>query len=261
VVGNLLGNAAKFTDPGGRVAVRLTADREARRAAVAVSDTGIGIDPELLPRLFDMFTQAERSMSRSRDGLGLGLALVRGLVELHGGGVQAASAGPGQGAEFTFWLPLADSPAAPAGEPAEEGGAGKPLRVLVVDDNRDSADSLRLLLELRGFQAAAAYTGPDGLDAARQFRPDVVLCDLQLPGLDGYAVAQALRQDPTTAHARLIALTGYGSPSDQKRCLEAGYERHLSKPVEPDELYRLLRADPSDPPDVPEREGDTFGGA
>src|SRR5262249_54951736 len=149
VVGNLLGNAAKFTDPGGRVTVRLTADREARRAAVAVSDTGIGIEPELLPRLFDMFTQADRSMSRSRDGLGLGLALVRGLVEWHGGGVRAASAGPGQGAEFTFWLPLAESPAGPAAGPAEEEGVGKALRVLVVDDNRDSADSLRLLLELR----------------------------------------------------------------------------------------------------------------
>jgi signal transduction histidine kinase len=240
VLGNLLHNAIKFTDPGGRVTVRLTVDRAARRAVVGVSDTGIGIAPDMLGRVFDTFAQADGSMSRSRGGLGLGLALVRGLVELHGGRVQAASAGPDSGAEITFWLPLAEAPA-PASQPeASTPQERKQLRILIIEDNRDAAQSLRLLLELHGHKVTLAATGDAGVQAARQWRPDVVLCDLGLPGMDGYAVARALRADPGTAGPRLIAVSGYGHDEDRQRALDAGFDQHLTKPADPVELQRLL---------------------
>src|SRR5947209_6494082 len=185
VVGNLLTNAVKFTDAGGRVAVRLAAGPATGRAAVTVSDTGVGIDADMLPLVWETFAQADRSLDRSKGGLGLGLALVKGLVELHGGTVQAASAGPGRGAEFTFRLPLETGPAAPPEAAGDMRPAVRPLRVLIVEDNRDAAETLRVLLEMSGHQVGVAHSGLAGVEAARTLDPDVVLCDLGLPGIDG----------------------------------------------------------------------------
>ena len=242
VVGNLLQNSAKFTPPGGRVAVRLAADRTSQRAVVEVEDTGIGIEADLLPRVFDMFTQADHTLDRSRGGLGLGLALVKGLTELHGGGATAASRGPGRGATFTVWVPLGvEPPAAPKG--AEALPEAAPRRVLVIEDHRDAAETLRLLLELSGHEVRVARTGPAGVEAAREFRPAVVLCDLGLPGgMSGYDVARALRQDPALAEVRLVAVSGYGQPEDRDRARAAGFDLHLTKPVDPGELRRRLAA-------------------
>jgi signal transduction histidine kinase len=238
VVGNLLNNAVKFTDPGGRVAVRVAADGP-DRVVVSVRDTGIGIEPGLLPRLFDAYVQADQSPERARGGLGLGLVLVRGLVRLHGGEAWAASEGPGRGAEVAFWLPKAAEPAptTPAAPPEPR---PLPLRVLIIEDERDTADSLRLVLELSGYRAEVAYSGAEGVEAVRREPPDVVLCDLGLPGLSGYAVAEALRADPRTAGTRLVAVSGYGSDADQRRCREVGFEFHLTKPVDPAALEALL---------------------
>jgi signal transduction histidine kinase/ActR/RegA family two-component response regulator len=238
VVGNLLHNAVKFTGAGGSVTVRVTSDEDGKRTVVTVRDTGIGIDPDTLPLLFQMYTQAERGLQRSRGGLGL--ALVKGLVELHGGEVQAASAGPGQGAELSVRLPLDQGAEAPAGPPPSEEVAGRALRILIVEDNRDAAEALRVLLELSRHQVVVAHDGPGAIEAARALRPEVVLCDLGLPKMDGYAVARALRQDPALAATRLIATSGYGSEADQQKSREAGFEAHLIKPVDPDELQRVL---------------------
>jgi signal transduction histidine kinase/ActR/RegA family two-component response regulator len=240
VIGNILTNSIKFTDPGGKVTIRLTVDPDQKRAVVAIADTGIGIEPAMLPHIFETFRQAERSRERSLGGLGLGLALVKGLIELHGGEVSAASSGPGRGCEITFWLPLDGVPEGPpeAVPPIEP--SGRLLRIAVIDDNRDAADSLRMILEAVGHKVVVAYTGLDGVQAARHVRAAVVLCDLQMPGMDGYTIAQALKNDPATAATRLIALSGFGSESDKQRCQKAGFERLLTKPVELEELQRIL---------------------
>jgi signal transduction histidine kinase len=242
-VGNLLTNSEKFTDAGGRVAVRLAVERDSQRAVVQVEDTGVGIEPGLLPRVFEVFTQGDRSLDRSRGGLGLGLALVKGLVELQGGQVRAFSAGPGLGTTVSFWLPLdADAAAPPAAEAAATGAGGK-RRILIIEDNRDAAASLRLVLELAGHEVAVAANGESGVTAARDFRPDVVLTDLGLPGgMNGYDVARALRHDPALAGAKLIAISGYGQPEDRERARAAGFDAHLTKPVAPQDLQRFLRA-------------------
>jgi signal transduction histidine kinase len=240
VLSNLLHNAAKFTEAGGRVSVRLTVDRAGRRAEVAVRDTGVGIGPEMLPRLFETFAQADRSLDRSKGGLGLGLALVKGLVELHGGEVHAASEGLGCGAEVTVRLSVEPEPAALSEMPTYPKPDGRHLRILVVEDNPDSADSLRMVLELYGYEVSVAYTGTAAVKAAEEWKPDVVLCDIGLPGLDGYGVASRLRHSPVTAKARLIAVTGYGREEDRRRSHEAGFDEHLTKPVDPDALQRLL---------------------
>ena len=240
ILSNLLHNAAKFTGSGGRVSVRLAVDTQRGKAEIAVRDTGIGIEPEMLPRLFETFAQADRSLDRSKGGLGLGLSLVKGLVELHGGEVHAASAGPGCGAEFTVRLPAEPEPAALTEMPAAPTPAGKRLRILVVEDNRDAADSLRLLLELYGYEATVAYTGPDGVTAAEAWQPDVVLCDIGLPGLDGFGVARRLRENPSTAKARLVAVTGYGAEEDKQRSREVGFDAHMVKPVDPAALQGVL---------------------
>jgi PAS domain S-box-containing protein len=241
VLDNLLSNAAKFTPPGGRVTVRLRGGAGAR---IEVRDTGVGIAPDLLPYLFRTVTQADSTLERSQGGLGLGLALVRGLVELHGGRAEARSAGLGQGAEFVVTLPLeragaGERPAAPA-----DGSASRPLRILMVEDNRDGAETLQALLQLAGHEVALACTGPDGVTLAHEFHPDVVLCDIGLPGMDGFAVGRALRRDPVTAASRLIVLSGYGQEEDKRKSREAGFDLHLTKPVDPLELQRLLRAQP-----------------
>jgi PAS domain S-box-containing protein len=244
MLGNLLHNAGKFTDPGGRVTVELAVDPPGERAEwaeVVVRDTGIGMDPEMLERLFETFSQADRSLARSRGGLGLGLALVHGLAGLHGGEVSAASEGLGRGSRFTLRLPLASAAAAPRAEAEVPAPATSLPRVLVVEDNADAAESMQLLLELRGFETVTAGDGVAGLELARRFRPDVVLCDIGLPGaLDGYAVARELRADPAFAGLRLIALTGYGQAEDQRRAYAAGFDLHLTKPVDPATLLNLL---------------------
>jgi PAS domain S-box-containing protein len=240
ILNNLLDNAVKFRDGGTHVTLRLAADRVQCQAILSVRDQGIGIAPDVLPRIFDVFTQADRSLARSRGGLGLGLALVKGLAQLHGGAVAAASEGPGQGAEFTVRLPLEGEPTALAESPTAPTRAGKPMRVLVVEDNRDAAESLRMLLELLGHEVRVAYTGPQGVQAAQGWRPDIVLCDLGLPGLDGYGVARELRLNPTTAQVRLLAVSGYGAEEDRVRSRQAGFDAHLVKPADPAELQRLL---------------------
>jgi PAS domain S-box-containing protein len=239
VVGNLLQNGQKFTDAGGRVEVAARGGKG--RATVSVRDTGTGIEPEMLPRLFEAFSQADRSLDRSRGGLGLGLALVRGLVRLHGGGIEAASEGPGRGATFTFWVPLTGDAVAPPAAPAPAAAEDAKLRVLVIEDHRDAADSLRQVLELTGgHTVAVAYTGTEGVELASHFRPDVVLCDLGLPGLTGFEVARALRRGQGTATSRLIAISGYGREEDQRRAREAGFDDALVKPVDLAELQRIL---------------------
>jgi PAS domain S-box-containing protein len=241
VLNNLLDNAVKFRNGGNRVGVRLSVDASRTQAVIEVQDEGMGIDPGLFPRLFEVFAQADRSLDRTRGGLGVGLSVVKGLVELHGGDVRAASRGVDRGTAFTVRLPLKDElPAiSDAPDPAPE-RTTEPLRILVVEDNRDAADSLRMLLELLGHAVTVAYSGPDGVQAARAWRPDVVLCDIGLPGLDGYGVAGELRHDPATARARLIAVTGYGRDEDRQRAREAGFDHHLTKPVEAGDLRSLL---------------------
>ncbi|HEX6983882.1 MAG TPA: PAS domain-containing protein [Planctomycetaceae bacterium] len=236
VLSNLLHNAVKFTDAGGRIAVSVA--NEQGRAAVRVRDTGLGMSGEMLERIFTPFSQADASLARSRGGLGLGLALVKGLVELHGGTVAASSAGIGEGTEFVLRLPLASPPAAPVGAAAAAAGAGGRLRVLAIDDRRDVLRPLQILLAREGHEVEVATTGRSGVEAARRLRPDVVLCDIGLPGeLNGHDVARELRAAPETRLIPLIALTGYGQESDRQAALAAGFDLHLTKPVD----IRVLR--------------------
>jgi PAS domain S-box-containing protein len=239
VVGNLLHNAVKFTDSGGGVTISLGLEPATTTAVLSVRDTGIGMEPGLLGRLFEPFSQADRSLDRTRGGLGLGLALVKGLVELHGGTVRANSAGVGKGSEFVIRLPLAEKPR--RNERSVSALAGKrSVRVLIIEDSRDVAESLRLLLTLSGHQVEVAFTGQGGIELARPFRPDVVLCDIGLPGMDGYAVARAMRADPELCKTTLFALSGYGQEEDQLRAHQAGFDRHLTKPADPALLLGLL---------------------
>jgi signal transduction histidine kinase len=240
VLENLFENAGKFTEEGGKIGVEVVADRRSHRALLRVRDTGIGVDPEMVPRLFDVFTQADRSLDRRRGGLGLGLALVKRLVQLHGGEVEARSPGLGKGSEFTVTLPLEDEPTALTDQPPREPGPRKQVKVLVVEDNRDSAESLRLLLASEGFDVTLAFSGTEGVELAHRARPDVVVCDIGLPGMDGYAVARALRNDPGTRKARLIAVTGYGQEGDRSRALESGFDTHVVKPADPQRLLSLI---------------------
>jgi len=237
-LGNILDNAGKFIPREGRVTVRLETD--GRQAVITLRDTGIGIESEVLPYIFETFTQGHQPLDRSQGGLGLGLAVARELLELHGGQIQAASDGPGKGAEFTLRIPREEELSEPA-HGTETGSPGKETRrILVVEDNRDAAESLGLFLELCGFGVTLAYTGPEGLEAAKSVHPDIVLCDIGLPGMDGFQVAGALRRNPETAEVRLIAVTGYGQEEDRRRALEAGFDVHLVKPVDPEKLLGYL---------------------
>ncbi len=248
VISNVLHNANKFSDPGGRVVVSVEQEGgsggsggSGRWAVVRVRDTGIGMDAQTLARIFEPFSQADTSLDRSRGGLGLGLSLVKGIVELHGGEARAASEGLGRGTEIVLQLP-ADSP------PAGRGAASRALgpvpasrRVLVIEDNEDAAESMRMLLELLGHQVEVAHSGQAGLELARGLRPEIVLCDIGLPGgMDGYEVARAFRREPALAAAYLVALTGYGQQEDQQRAREAGFDLHAVKPVEIAILERVL---------------------
>jgi len=239
VVSNLLDNALKYTPVGGRV--RVSTERVGGDAVLRVRDTGQGIPAELLARVFDLFVQEPQALDRARGGLGLGLTLVKRLVELHGGAVSASSDGPGRGSEFVVRLPATTAEEA---TPADLGGAASPAagprRILIVEDGADARESLRLLLELAGHDVATSSDGPWGLDALRAFKPDVALIDLGLPGMDGYAVARHARRDPETRHVHLVALTGYGRAEDQRQALEAGFDLHLTKPIDPRTLSALL---------------------
>lgn len=243
VIGNLLNNAAKFTPRGGRTVVSVRKDDTRRQATVQVQDTGRGIAPEMLPHMFEAFTQADMTLDRSQGGLGLGLALVKGLVEMHGGSVSAESGGPGQGATFIITLPLDTS--IPGEPPARTiGGEERVHRVLVIEDNVDAADSLRDALRLHRHEVEVAYSGPEGLQKARDFEPDVVLCDIGLPEMDGFAVARAMRADPKLGRVRLVALSGYAQPEDVARAAEAGFDDHLAKPPTLEALERALGGGP-----------------
>jgi len=240
VVGNLLNNAAKYTDEGGHIGVQ-TAEADGW-AVIRVRDDGMGLAPELLSRVFDLFTQADRSLDRSQGGLGIGLTLVRLLVEMHGGRVEARSEGPGKGSEFEVRLPI--KPAARAARAAERPARERaaPMRVLVVEDHADSADMMRFVLELAGHDVRAVADGHAALETARAFDPDLVLCDIGLPGMDGYEVAARMRADPALKRARLVAVSGYGQDEDRRRSRDAGFDEHLTKPVHPDALEALLCA-------------------
>jgi PAS domain S-box-containing protein len=238
VLGNLLHNAAKFTHPGGRVT--LTVAEEQGEAVVHVRDTGTGIAPEVLPTIFEPFTQAKQTLARSEGGLGLGLALVKGLVEMHGGSVSAASDGLGKGTTFTFTLPLGVTAAQVIPARPSLGVTATPRRVLVIEDNHDAADILREVLELKNHVVDVAYSGRDGIEKARAFHPDVVLCDIGLPEMDGYEVARTLRADHELGRVALIAVSGYAQPQDVAMAKEAGFDAHLAKPPSIDTLERAL---------------------
>ncbi|HEY7330498.1 MAG TPA: response regulator [Gemmataceae bacterium] len=240
IVNNLLDNSLKFARGRHAVTVRVGTDTEHRQAVLSIRDEGIGITPDLLPRLFTPFLQADRSLDRSRGGLGLGLAMVKGLVELHGGSVTASSAGAGRGAEFTIRLPLEQEVPALSDTPGTPPPSGKRLRILIIEDNRDAADTLSLLLNHLGHEARVAHTGPEGVDSVKQLPPDVVLCDIGLPGMDGYEASRQIRRLPGMANALLIAITGYGQESDVQRSREAGMNYHFLKPIDPFQLHQLL---------------------
>jgi signal transduction histidine kinase len=240
VLTNLLNNAAKYSDPESDITVTVT--READRVRVRVRDTGIGISPEVLPRVFDLFTQGPEVVERSQGGLGVGLTMVQLLVRLHGGSVTAESAGPGRGSTFTVRLPLAQVQVKEHdGSSAERRGGWdhRALRVLIVDDNHDAADSMVMLLRLMGQQGSVAYSGEMALQLAADIAPDLVLLDLGLPDVDGFEVARRLRRSFSTP-PRLVALTGYGSEEDRQRTHEAGFDEHVTKPVAPDVLREVL---------------------
>jgi PAS domain S-box-containing protein len=238
VFGNLLTNASKYTERGGRI--DLDARCENGAVIVRVRDTGVGIPPDKLPRVFDMFTQIDRSLSRSQGGLGIGLALVKTLVELHGGTVSASSGGLGRGSEFSVRLPLAVGEKIAKEEPMDEGTMKSARRILVVDDNEDAAMTLAMLLQLKGSDTRMAHDGVDAVEQAASFRPDVILLDIGLPKMDGYDACRAIREQPWGTGIKMIALTGWGQEEDRRKSLEAGFDMHLVKPVAPSALMKML---------------------
>jgi CheY-like chemotaxis protein len=236
---NLLTNAAKYTTPGGNIEV--SAALEGDTAIVRVRDSGVGIAPSLLPCIFDLFVQAEQGAERSQGGLGIGLTLVKSLVELHGGTVEARSDGPGCGSEFIVRLPSArDETATERQAAAAHVQAVRPRRILVVDDSQDQADSLALLLRLRGHEVSIVNDGTKAVATAADFRPEVVLLDIGLPGMDGYEIARRIRRQGEGSSPLLIAITGYGQQEDRRRSAEAGFDHHLVKPPDPEALQRLI---------------------
>jgi CheY-like chemotaxis protein/two-component sensor histidine kinase len=250
VVSNLLTNAAKYTEPGGRI--RVTAAREGDEVVLGVEDSGIGIPAETLPHVFDLFVQAENAATRAQGGLGIGLTLVKNLVELHGGTVAATSAGAGRGSRFVVRLPTApaafSSGSAGSAErgtlegsssPTERSSSGR--RLLVVDDNADAATTLAMLLQLKGYEVHVAHDGRTALAMAAAIRPELVFLDLGMPGMDGFETARRLRGTAESEKIVLVALTGWGQEDDRRRTAEAGFDHHLVKPPEPDRIDELLR--------------------
>jgi CheY-like chemotaxis protein len=240
VVGNLLTNAAKFTDKGGRI--WLSAEREGDEAVIRVRDDGIGIAPEHLQTLFDMFVQVDTAIERSRDGLGIGLTLVKTLVELHGGTVQVHSAGPGCGSEFTVRLAAVSAAAETHGIDRREPAVGDsiPRRVLVVDDSLDAAESLAMLLAFEGHETHKAHDGADAVRTAERVRPDIVLMDIGLPILNGYEACRRIRSQAWGVPITMVAITGWGQEDDREQSNAAGFDLHLLKPVDHDELLRVV---------------------
>ncbi|PYM17871.1 MAG: hybrid sensor histidine kinase/response regulator [Candidatus Rokuibacteriota bacterium] len=237
IVGNLLGNALKYTPGGGRIAVRV--DAEGEHVVLEVRDSGIGIAPDRLPHVFDLFFQGERALDRSQGGLGIGLTLVKRLTELHGGSVAATSAGVNQGSTFTIRLPRI-APVMTSRERLPGGRRRQARRVLIVEDNADAREMLRTALELLGHTVSEAGDGEAGVTQAAATRPDVAIIDLGLPGLDGYGVAAHIRRQPGGETVLLVALTGYGLPEDRRRSADAGFDVHLVKPVEPEQLAEVI---------------------
>jgi CheY-like chemotaxis protein len=233
-----LNNAARYTDDGGRITVGVV--HEPDGVVVTVSDTGVGIPREALPRIFEMFAQVDDSPQRSQSGLGIGLTLVKQLVELHGGSVEAHSAGSGRGATFVVRLPVA----APVGvaAPAQQMRRAHPMthRILVADDNRDAAESMGMLLRLMGNEVRTVYDGMDAVEEAEEFRPDVILLDIGMPRLNGYDAARRIRGQRWSEGTMLVALTGWGQVEDKRRAAEAGFDKHFTKPLDPAELQRLI---------------------
>jgi CheY-like chemotaxis protein len=241
VIVNLLSNASKYTDPGG--SITLTIDRDENEVVISVKDTGIGIEPELLPLIFDLFTQADHSLERSQGGLGIGLTLVRSLVQMHGGRVEAASEGLGRGSEFTVRFPLATPFLEADLEPktGDDAPPGDSLRVLIVDDNVHAAESLGMIVKLWNHDAKVSFDGPEAVELAEKYRPQVVLLDIGLPGMDGYSVARSIRSQSETDGVVLVAMTGYGREEDVQRSKSSGFDHHLVKPIDFTELQELLR--------------------
>ncbi len=250
VFGNLLNNAAKYSERGGRIG--LTAERQGGEVVVSVKDTGVGIPPDMLPKIFEMFTQVDRSLEKSQGGLGIGLTLVKQLVEMHGGSVEAKSDGHGRGSEFVVRLPLWKDEGGRMKDESVIGPSGSSfilppssLKVLVADDNEDAASSLAILLKIMGNEVLTANDGLRAVEAAEAFRPDVILLDIGMPKLNGYEVCRRIRERPWGVKAVLIALTGWGQEEDKRRSQEAGFDHHMVKPVDPAALEKLL-AGPSE---------------
>jgi CheY-like chemotaxis protein len=243
VIANLLTNAAKYTAPGGSITI--TGAREAEWVVLTVADDGLGIDPELLPRIFDRFVQGQRGLDRAEGGLGLGLAIVRSLVEMHGGRVSARSEGPGKGSEFIVRLPWVEAAGDPARDAAATADCDRTVvskRVLIVDDNRDAAVVLEEALGELGHVTRAAFDAPSALCMARDFGPEVALLDIGLPVMDGYELGRRLRDLPGMSGIRLVAVTGYGQDADRARSRDAGFYEHLVKPIDLDQVTRALGA-------------------
>ncbi|HZN05024.1 MAG TPA: ATP-binding protein, partial [Candidatus Polarisedimenticolia bacterium] len=239
VLSNLLNNAAKYTEPGGRI--HIAAERQKGKVVISVKDTGVGIPKTMLPRIFDLFTQVDKSLERAQGGVGIGLSLVKGLVELHGGNVEAKSEGHGKGSEFIVRLPVVDEAADPAPKPEKSmtGQLGG-YRVLVADDNVDSATSLAMLLRLMGNEVHTAHDGLQAVRVARELQPDLALLDIGMPKLNGYETCQRIKEESGGRKVLLVALTGWGQDEDIRRSHLAGFDRHLVKPVEPAALEKLL---------------------
>ncbi len=243
-IGNLLHNAHKFSNPGGLITVTLTLEEGI--AQVAVTDNGIGIEPAMLSHVFDVFRQADQGLDRARGGLGLGLALVRGLVHLHGGDVQARSGGLGYGAQFIIRLPVPAPDSVPVPVAAERHAAQaqaqaqatapeapSPSRnILIIEDNRDAAETIRMLLQHEGHKVAMTFSAQEGLERAIGQVPEIILCDIGLPVMDGYQVIRRIRDEPSLANTYVIALTGYGRDEDRSQALEAGFDLHMTKPID-----------------------------
>jgi CheY-like chemotaxis protein len=242
ILSNLLHNAAKYTPEGG--AINFAASRAAGSVVLRVTDNGCGIAPEVLPHIFDLFTQEGRSLDHAQGGLGIGLTVVRSLVELHGGSVAAASQGVGQGSEFFITLPLMANPPheAPPSEEAALEAPGHALRIALIDDNVDANDSLADVLRMMGHDVSTAFDGKTGFELVRDTGPQLVVCDIGLPIMDGYQVMARLRETMKGPMPVMIALTGYGQPEDRVRAVAAGFDHHLTKPVDVESLLRLIAA-------------------
>jgi signal transduction histidine kinase/ActR/RegA family two-component response regulator len=245
VLSNLLSNAAKYMEPGGRIYVKLARDRD--EAVLRVIDEGIGIPPEDLPRVFELFSQVRAHQGRAQGGLGIGLSLVRSLVELHRGTITAYSAGPGRGSVFTVRLPLCGPAFAQSQSDSQviphAASDDRPRRILVVDDNVDAATSLAMFLSMRGHEVIIAHDGLEAVEKAQSFAPEIVMMDIGMPKLDGTEAARRLRALPGGSDFRLVALTGWGQETDRERTRQAGFDMHLVKPADPEMLARLLALD------------------